>query len=97
MPRAGREKYASAFGQALDAQLTEKSMDASELARATGVSKTYISRLMNGGTNVSPQWADLVADTLKLDPRNRADLHKAAAVASGYKLDLDLTKLKKNP
>jgi hypothetical protein len=47
---------------------------------------------MAGRKSVSPQWADLVADAMKLDESARIELHRAAARDAGYKLDL----IKKN-
>jgi transcriptional regulator with XRE-family HTH domain len=83
----GKKAYASAFGKALDEQLTRRSMRQTELAQATGVSPSYVNRLMTVG-NPSPQWVEIIAITLQLGPSERVDLHTAAAIDAGYKLDL---------
>lgn len=89
MPRRARQDdYASAFGKALDEQLSRTSLRQADLARATSVSPAYINRMMTGSQSVSPRWADLVADVLKATPNERAKLHRAAAEAAGYKLTL---------
>ena len=58
------------------------------LASATGRHPSYITQTMNGTKSVSPQWADLVADVLKLPEKERVKLHRAAASDHGFKLDL---------
>lgn len=88
MPRrAGKTTYQSAFGKALDRQLSKRRLRQSDLARATKTSPAYINRAMQGG-KVSPEWADLIAETLHLSKMETTELHTAAAVSWGFKLDL---------
>ena len=84
----GKSDYATAFGAALSEQLSKRKMQQSDLARQTGVTSAYISRLANGASSPSPQWVDLIADTLKLPDHERGRLHAAAARAKGYRVDL---------
>lgn len=86
--RTGQMEYQSAFGKALNEQLARTNLKQSDLARAAGVSPSYVNRLMTGESKVSPDWADLIADTLKLQHDERIKLHTAAATTWGFKLDL---------
>ncbi len=81
-----RDKYASAFGKALDQQLGRSALRQTDLARATGVSASYVNKLMTGKTTASPQWVDLVSQTLRLPPEEARRLHTAAARDAGYKV-----------
>jgi plasmid maintenance system antidote protein VapI len=85
--RSGSTDYESAFGLVLQEQLAKSSVKQSDLSRAANVSPSHISRLMTG-SKVSPEWADLIADVLKLAPPDRIRLHTAAAKTWGFKLDL---------
>jgi hypothetical protein len=38
------------------------------------------------GARVSPEWVDIIAETLKLAPADQVKLHEAAAVTAGYKI-----------
>src|SRR3954470_3560388 len=82
-----RDKYASAFGKALDEQLARSSMRQSDVAKRTGVSPAYVNRLMTGKAKASPQWVDLVSRTLDLPAREERKLHVAAARDAGFKVD----------
>lgn len=86
--RPNESEYAAAFGAALNDQLSKRQMRQSDLARATGVTSTYINRLASGYASPSPEWVDLIADTLKLQKRERGRLHAAAARSRGYRIDL---------
>jgi HD-GYP domain-containing protein (c-di-GMP phosphodiesterase class II) len=48
----------------------------------------YVNQLITGHKKPSPEWVDLIADTLKLSPEQRQALHVAAAKQHGFKLDL---------
>jgi transcriptional regulator with XRE-family HTH domain len=85
--RKGRAEYQTAFGKALDRQLSKRGLRQADLARATKASPAYVNRLMSG-EKVSPEWADIIADTLGLPQKERAELHTAAAISWGFKLDL---------
>jgi hypothetical protein len=45
-------------------------------------------QLITGHKKPSPEWVDLIADTLKLSPEQRQALHVAAAKQHGFRLDL---------
>lgn len=83
---SNRKKYKTAFGEALAEQLERRQVTQSELAKAANVSNTYANHTMAGRKSASPQWADLVADVLKLSDKERAELHRAAARDKGYKI-----------
>jgi transcriptional regulator with XRE-family HTH domain len=68
--------------------LAEARMTQSELAAKTGRSTAYVNQLITGHKKPSPEWVDLIADTLKLSPKDRQALHVAAAKQHGFKLDL---------
>jgi transcriptional regulator with XRE-family HTH domain len=86
--RPPRERYETAFGQALAAQLSERGVTQRGLASSTGVSPAYINRMMTGSARPSSGWADLVADALGVPALVRQQLHTAAAKDAGFKLDL---------
>jgi cyanate lyase len=85
MPRA--TKY-SQFGVSVSAALAERRLSQVDLANALGRSPAYVNQTMTGTKPASAEWADLVADTLKLSRAKRAELHAAAARDHGFKLDL---------
>ncbi|HSH63347.1 helix-turn-helix domain-containing protein [Methyloceanibacter sp.] len=68
--------------------LAEARMTQTELAAKTGRSTAYVNQLITGHKKPSPEWVELIADTLKLSPEQRRDLHVAAARQHGFKLDL---------
>lgn len=85
---ATHNKYQTEFGKALSEQLSATGTSANALANDIGVSRTYISKMMTGDRPVTARWADTVARALALSPTNTVELHKAAALDAGYKLDL---------
>lgn len=76
------------FGAAVSAALTERRMSQHDLADAVGKSVAYTNQTMTGRKSASPQWVNLVAETLKLTTKERAALHRAAAKDQGYEIDL---------
>lgn len=80
-----KKDYKDAFSDALAEQLARRSLRQSDLAHQNGVSQAYISRLTKGGS-VSPQWCDLIADSMKTTEAERRLLHVAAARAKGYRI-----------
>lgn len=88
MPRKPKSDYATAFGQALDAQLAKRSLSQATLATSVGTSSSYVNQTMSGARNASPQWVNLVANSLALTEKERRELHTAAALDLGYELDL---------
>ena len=53
-------------------------MTQTELAAKTGRSTAYVNQLITGLKKPSPQWVELIADTLKLSPEQCQELHVAA-------------------
>jgi transcriptional regulator with XRE-family HTH domain len=88
MPRADAKEFATEFGKALARQLDKRNTSQRSLASATGTSPSYVNHLLSGRKSVSPKWADLVADVMQLEPLERQELHRAAAIDAGFKLDL---------
>lgn len=86
MPR--RRRSTSAFGAAVNDALTERRMSQHELADALGKSPAYTNQTITGRKSASPQWVNLVAQTLKLSADERVALHRAAAKDQGYEIDL---------
>lgn len=81
-------KFRSDFGKALDEQLAKKGKLQSDLARATNTDPAYINRLMQAGSKVSPEWTEIICNSLQVSGEDRVKLHRAAASTWGYKLDL---------
>ena len=46
-------------------------MTQTELAAKTGRSTAYVNQLITGHKKPSPEWVELIADTLKLSPEQR--------------------------
>jgi len=63
-------------------------MTQSDLAESLGRSPSYTNQVMTGRKGASPEWVELVADTLRLSKADRRKLHFAAAKDQGYQLDL---------
>ena len=78
----------SAFGRLVSDKLTASSMTQRDLSERTGLSQPYVNQVITGARRPDASWADLVADTLKLPRKDRAELHRAAAKDHGFKLDL---------
>jgi hypothetical protein len=76
------------FGTSVSAALAERRLSQIDLATALGRWAAYVNQTMTGVKSPSAQWADLVADVLKLSRAKRAELHAAAARDHGFKLDL---------
>jgi len=89
--RTRNSLYVTAFGKALDTQLAKRQWRQTDLARATQKSPAYINRVMTGSAKASPQWADLVASVIRANQSERQQLHRAAAIDAGYKIDEDST------
>jgi cyanate lyase len=85
MSRATRYSH---FGASVSAALAERQLSQADLAEALGRSPAYLNQTMTGTKPASAEWADLVADALKLSRAKRAELHAAAARDHGFKLDL---------
>jgi cyanate lyase len=85
---ARRARFRTEFGTALSVQLARRRMTQSDLAHSVGRSPSYTNQVMSGRKGASPQWVELVADTLRLSKADRRRLHFAAAKDHGYRLDL---------
>jgi transcriptional regulator with XRE-family HTH domain len=78
----------SEFGKNVSKLLRKRNLTQESLASAIGRSQSYTNQVINGQKAPSAQWADLVADVLKLTPEQRTALHAAAARDNGFKIDL---------
>jgi transcriptional regulator with XRE-family HTH domain len=83
-----RSKTDSHFGASVSKSLAEARMTQTEVAERIGSSTSYVNQMLTGRKRPSPQWVDLIADTLKASDRQRVELHRAAAKDYGFKLDL---------
>lgn len=83
-----RKTTPSPFGETVLKHLSASGETQANLAAAANVSPAYVNNTLMGRKAVSPTWADLIADVLALDPKDRARLHYEAARTQGYKLDL---------
>lgn len=83
-----RARFATAFGRALDAQLRARGSTQTALAASLRQSLSYLNQVMTGRKATSPRFADEVADRLGVDDATRQELHHAAALDRGFKLDL---------
>lgn len=80
--------HKKAFGEALDRVLSANQMTQTDLANAVGVSKSYVSRMMNGTRPVTPDHVDTISTSLGISGVAYNQLHQAAAISAGFKLDL---------
>lgn len=87
-PRRPRKNAAfrKAFGESLDAHLQTRRMTARAVADATGVTGSFVAMTMSGVRPPSPEWTDLVAQTLRLNDDETRELHTSAAIDAGYKI-----------
>lgn len=83
-----RSPYDTKVGTALSGELARRRMKQTDLAKSLGRSVAYTNQVMTGRKGASPEWVDLVADTMDLSDVDRQKLHHAAAVDAGFKLDL---------
>lgn len=83
-----RKTRRSEFGAVVDSALEERAMSQLDLAEATGRSPAYTNQTLTGVKPVSPEWVNLVAETLQLSAEKKAQLHRAAAKDRGYEIDL---------
>jgi transcriptional regulator with XRE-family HTH domain len=81
-------KKQSEFGTNVSKLLRQRNLTQENLASAAGRSQSYTNQVINGQKAPSAQWADLVADVLKLTAEERKKLHAAAARDNGFKIDL---------
>jgi plasmid maintenance system antidote protein VapI len=81
----------TAFGRLLAEELDRQQMRQTKLAGSVSRSPQYINALISGTKRASPEWVDLVADTLQLTDTDRQRMHEAAALDRGYRLDLTKT------
>lgn len=87
-----RSKNDTAFGASVSHALAEANLTQVDLAQLTGNSVSYVNQTLTGLKTPSPEWVDIVANTLKLQADMKTKLHQSAAKDAGYKIDLDLTK-----
>ncbi len=83
------------FGTMVSRLLTARHMRQTELAQVIGKSVSYVNATLIGAKAASPELADTVADALGATQSQRTVLHRAAALDSGFRLDLALPAEKK--
>jgi len=81
-------RYRTEFGASLSRKLQGARLNQPQLAEKIGASKPYVNQMLTGRRKPSPEWVDLIADTLGLGDKERVELHRAAARDSGFKIDL---------
>lgn len=87
--RENAKLFAKLFGESLDA----KGVSQTDLAQRVGTAPSYANQWATGKRVPSPEWINLIADTLGLQKAERTRLHYAAAKDAGYELpELDLTR-----
>lgn len=79
-------EYRTHFGKAVSSVLTADTK-LTDVAATIGTSKQHLSQYLNGHRHATAQWADLIADTLKVTDEQRVLLHRAAAKDNGFKLE----------
>lgn len=75
-------------GEAIAASLEARGLSQYEAARFTGTSQPLLNQIVNGRRLPSPEWLNIMATTLEMTVEERAKLHRAAAKAHGYEIDL---------
>lgn len=88
MTKVTRKAIDTNFGYAVSKILASRSMSQGVLARLTKKNASYTNHVMTGYRKPSPEYVDLVANTLNLDAKTRARLHRDAALDNGFKFDL---------
>lgn len=79
---------ANSFGIRMRRMLDDREMAQADLAASLGVSSAYVSSLILDRRAPSAQTVEKIVDALQASSEERQGLHKAAAVANGFKLDL---------
>lgn len=82
------KSYNTHFGTAVSNRLAAGQLTQATVAASAGTTVSYLNQTMTGRKRPSPQWADLIADVLNMNSQERANLHAAAAMDHGFKLDL---------
>jgi transcriptional regulator with XRE-family HTH domain len=75
-------------GEALKASLAQRGLSQYAAAKAAGASQGFLNQVVNGERLPSAEWLEVIATALKMKPQERARLHRAAARAHGFKIDL---------
>lgn len=82
------DKETSRFALAFEEALRRHGLKQSDAVRALDVSKAYVSAVTNGRKAVSPRKIDEMSDALGFSDRESRQLHRAAALDAGFRLDL---------
>jgi len=80
------KKQRTELGTIIDKALSRQGVQQNELAASLSQSPSYVSQVLRGNKRPSALWIDLVADTLKLNDKQRKELHLKAARQLGFKL-----------
>ena len=83
-----RKSIDTNFGRSVSNALAELDLTQGDLSEMLGRNPKYVNQTMTGYRKPAPYWVDLVANVLELTPKERAKLHRDAALDNGFKLDL---------
>ncbi|MFX4299938.1 helix-turn-helix domain-containing protein [Pseudosulfitobacter pseudonitzschiae] len=87
--RSGKETESrTAFGCKLSEYIDRYATSRSDLASRMGTSRAYVSGLTTGTKHASARTAEDIAETLGVSPAEKIELHRAAALDAGFKLEL---------
>lgn len=75
------------FGASVSQALAERQSSQTALASSVGRSVAYTNQTITGRKRPSPEWVDLIANTLEMNDIERKALHIAAAKDHGFKID----------
>ena len=79
------DAFRAAFGAALDRQLRGHGKTRYALAKALGVSTSYVSQAATGKKPVTPTLANRIGSAIEATEEELAELHRAAALSRGYR------------
>lgn len=76
----------SNFGTSVSNLLTEARTTQTALAGTANISQPYLNQMLTGKKSPSPEWVEIIANSMKLSKKKRRELHIAAAKDYGFKL-----------
>lgn len=78
----------TAAGEALNAHLLSRGRTQASLASDIRATQPYVSQLVNGARQVTPEWLGIIASALELSDEERKHLNALAALDAGFEIDL---------
>ena len=78
----------SRFGRHLTKALSRRGLRQTDLASRLDVSDAYLSAVSTGRKQISPERIDRIVMSMEFEDDEATDLHRAAAMDAGFKLDL---------